>query len=537
MLGNSCISTPSAASTSEAPARRKAPFHVLYSNDTTNVVTCISPFHHKGEKFNPEMLRASVDESIDAGSDAQLLQPGTGWVPWWNSQTYPYPEHIRFMKERFDLAPSDDDFAAYMAAKGDIVGIFVQECRKKGAPAFISLRLNDGHGLEYAQLTPKKFPGFIWHTLSRFYVEHLDWRVGPDPNDWYQHVLDWSIPDVRNRKLDFIREIAKQYDIDGFELDFMRHCSFFKVAETTTEQRREIMTNFLRDVRRILDNTAPAGKRRWLCVRIPEHLAPHDAMGIDVGSMAGVGVDMFNLSGYYFLQQQSDMAKIRAMAPNTAIYLEMCHTTKPGPIVGTGGYDNFTFRRTTPAQYYTAAHLAYARGLDGVSLFNFAYYREHGAKEAGPFNEPPFEVIKHLNDPAWLAKQPQHYILAHVWDDPPTPRQIARTYTAGSSYRYDLDMAPPEEGWKKGGRLRIQCETNLGDSKWEATLNGVPLKETNDRSEPYSPPYPALLGTPEQHRAWVVPPQALKNGVNSAVVKMDSGESPAKLVFLDYILD
>ena len=31
-----------------------------------------------------------------------------------------------------------------------------------------------------------------------------------------------------------------------------------------------------------------------------------------------------------------------------------------------------------------------------MSAFNFVYYREHGGAGRGPFNEPPFEVFKHL---------------------------------------------------------------------------------------------------------------------------------------------
>ena len=61
----------------EAPGR-KAPFRVLYSNDTTNILSCTSPWHKKGEAFRPEMLEATVDEVAGTGVDAHLLQPGVG---------------------------------------------------------------------------------------------------------------------------------------------------------------------------------------------------------------------------------------------------------------------------------------------------------------------------------------------------------------------------------------------------------------------------------------------------------------------------
>jgi len=211
----------------------------------------------------------------------------------------------------------------------------------------------------------------------------------------------------------------------------------------------------------------------------------------------------------------------------------MTHTTHVGPVVTKGGYDNFSFRRTTDLQFYTAAHLAYARGLDGVSAFNFVYYREHGGKERGPFNEPPFHVFKHLGDPAWLAEQPQHYVLGAVWNEPPVSnRPLPKVVTAGASANFSLDMAPPSGDWKKEGRLRIQAEAPLGDSVWMATFNGEALAETGDRSEPYETPYTPMLGSPEQHRAWRVPAAIVKDGMNAIEVRMEAGEE-AKLVFLD----
>ncbi|MBM4087359.1 MAG: hypothetical protein FJ272_21415, partial [Planctomycetes bacterium] len=127
----------------------KPPFRVLFSNDTTNIETCVSPFHRKGEPFRPEMLEATVDETAGTGIEAHLLQPGVGWVPWWKSRAYPFSEHVRFMKERFGKEPSESGYASYMASGGDMVQVFVRRCRQKGLSPFVSLRLNDSHGHEF----------------------------------------------------------------------------------------------------------------------------------------------------------------------------------------------------------------------------------------------------------------------------------------------------------------------------------------------------------------------------------------------------
>ena len=36
-----------------AAAGRKAPFRLLYNNDATNVLSCNSPFHTRGENVSP----------------------------------------------------------------------------------------------------------------------------------------------------------------------------------------------------------------------------------------------------------------------------------------------------------------------------------------------------------------------------------------------------------------------------------------------------------------------------------------------------
>ena len=40
-----------------ADEQAKAPFRVLYSNDTTNITSCVSPFHAEREPFRPADAR------------------------------------------------------------------------------------------------------------------------------------------------------------------------------------------------------------------------------------------------------------------------------------------------------------------------------------------------------------------------------------------------------------------------------------------------------------------------------------------------
>ena len=513
----------------------KAPFRVLYSNDCTNVIACESPYHAKGQKWAPEMLEASVDETADRGIDVHMLQPAMTWVPWWPSKVYQMEEHYRWWKDRYGKNIFKLDIQEYILQGGDPVHLFVDRCHQKGLKPFVSLRLNDGHLLE--QVDEPNFLRAAAHTISKFYAEHPEYRIGPDIDSWDEHVQNWAIPEVRDYKFKLIKEICENYEITGLELDFMRHFSYFQLDKTTPEQRKKIMAAFIRRVRLMLDKTSRDGEKRWHCVRIPCYLSMHEELGIDVVAMAEAGVDMFNLSASYFTVYDSDMAQITKMVPDRSVYLEMCHTVFGGKRIGASRYGSSPYRRTTPNQYYTAAHLAYSRGASGVSVFNFAYYRKYGQseKERGPFHEPPFHIFQNLGDPDWVAQQPQHYVLARIGFARDKLRgkmdlhfnalkkKSLQTPSRIQTKTFQMDLAPTRGGWKTDGKLRIQANRDMADSDWIARVNGVELEPTSDVSEPYENPYTCMLGDATAHRAWVVPRSVLRDGVNNFELTMKYG--------------
>jgi hypothetical protein len=469
----------------------------------------------------------------------------------WKSRIYPFEEHIASIKKHTGMEPSADGIAAYMAAGGDVLKVFVSHCRSKGLAPFVSFRLNDSHGHDFVTMAQEDIPRWAWLVFCPAHIQHPEWRLGQDIRNWGSRVLNWAIPEVREYKYSYIKEIIENYDLDGFELDFMRHRSFFRQDETTVEQRKKIMTEFVRNVRCLLDTASRPGQHKWLCVRIPAQTCWYDRLGISVEGLVESGVDMFNLSNSYYTEMRGDFAAVRKMVGNQAsLYFELCHTTqqrmKPKP--SNIKYDSKLHRKTTPNQYFTAAYLAKIRGCDGCSTFNFAYYREHLSGGRGPSAEPPFHIHRHLRDLEWLSQQKQHYVISEGWmgDGLRTGHDewfpgwqgtgLPAVMEQGKKLVISQDMAPPGSGWSnKGGRMRIQAEDDLGDSLWEASINGVKLMETQDRSEPYNNIYPQLLGTPEQHRAWLVPATVLMNGINTIKIVMTAGEKACQ-IFVDLVI-
>ncbi len=490
-----------AAGTARPPLPR-----VLYSNDLTNLTSCVSPHHAAREPFRPEMLDASIDE-VAGRIDAHCLQPGLGVIPLWPSKVVDLHAHFAWIRQRYGQKP--DSFSRWVLNGGDLVQRFIDRCRLRGQSPWLSLRLNDAHHKEYVDPQPGDKPGSsIGMSVTRWYAEHPEHRIVPGSKRGADLVLNWAVPEVRAQKLALIRELCGNYAIDGLELDFLRFYSYFRET-TPLDERRAIMTGFVREVRQML------GPHRRLAARVPCHLPALDALGLDLPALVAYGLDLVNASAHYFTTQQHDLAAIRRRTTGATLHFELCHTLWKGDKVQ-AGYDVFPFRRATREHLHTSAHLAYARGADGISLFNFAYYRQHGQGEGrGLFGEPPFDALDALRDPARLARRPQHWFIAAGWRAPGMkPLQVPRKIEPGQPAPFRFDLAPPAGGWQGTARLRVQADRPLSGGSWQARFNGEDIDLTHDVSEPFPVPYPSLLGRPDEMRAWQVPSSLLRDGIN-----------------------
>ena len=544
----------------------KAPYRLLFNSDFLNIRGCLSPWNPDRVSVSPDLLlRYSVDEVADAGGDAFFLSPWVPNVPLWKSDIYPFDEHWQWFQQAYPESAPNDIFVEYMLNGGDFVDVFVDECRQRNIAPIISVRVNDHHQLEFIAIEKGtvKLPGTISGiTLDRWRAENLQYCItqsdertdlGSDPLTLLlqpavadqvrnEYVLDWAHPEVCDRMYGFIEELCRNYDIDGIELDFMRHYLLFRQEDTTVQERKSILSAFVARVRALLDETAGLGKHRWLCVRIPAFMETYDCMGIDIMQMAANGVDMFNLSHFYRTCQQSDLAKIAAMVPDKSVYLEMTQTTMCKALEQEGFGESFLYRRTTDEQFYASAHLAYARGAQGVSLFNFAYYREYDRPERGPYNEPPFHVIQNLMNPEAVATMPQHYFLSTGWSSYITkymtlPQRLKRfsplTLAQSTDCLLGLDMDHPNLGKPCSGVavLRVQANKLWGDREVVVCVNGKKQSAYSDTSEPFPNPYPPLLGTPGTLKAWIIPLSDFRKGMNTIKLSMTKGDA----VTIDFV--
>lgn len=541
----------------------KAPFRILFNHDLL--------YMGKESPWNPDnanpisveqMLRCSIDEIAQAGCDVITFAPGYGYVPFWKSNIYPYREHMEWWDTVF--VQPHHRFTQYMLEGGDMVEVFIDQCRRRQISPFITIRINDLHMLEYMPLPDGSVLPGTWADLmlDRWRREHTHYCItrpeertslGPDPLKTLrqpgmihiirrEYVMNWIHPEVRDRVYAFIEEVCTKYDIDGIELDFMRESILFRTDETTSVQRNTIVMDFITRVRSLLNRTSRHGQYRWLLARVPAFIEAHDALGIDIQPMAVRGVDMFTLSHYFRSYQQSDIAKVSSLVPDKSVYLEMTYATQSGKIPpGLRGVP--LFRRTTEEQFYTAANLVYSRGGQGISLFNFPYYRGMAHPSLETSSEPPYHIIPNLARPADLAQMPQHYILYGGWHHyisqvTSLPERIRRmipgTLDVNQDGRFNLDMALPKLTKKCDpvAILRVQFDRAWVNRDIVAYVNGENISLYSDTSEPFPNPYPPLLGVPEQVKAWKIPYNILRVGMNEITLKIKKGDS-ISINFLD----
>ena len=140
--------------------------------------------------------------------------------------------------------------------------VIVEECRKRGLDAFVSLRMNDTHDGQHARGT---LPNPELPTFKRI---NPDWLV--DDLDWWT-ALNFAHPRVRALKLKVAEEFFDRWDFDGIELDWLRHSLYFQRG--TERENGKYLTQFMRDIRKSLNQKASRrGRPIEIAVRIPEKI-------------------------------------------------------------------------------------------------------------------------------------------------------------------------------------------------------------------------------------------------------------------------
>ena len=124
----------------------------------------------------------------------------------------------------------------------DYLPLLIEHAHGAGIAFYASFRMNDTHH--------KSDPEGL--LAPAFWKAHPEYRLWgeTDAKSYYNAGMDYSFAEVRERKLDAIEEVARNYDVDGVELDMGRNPYFFQPNEAW--EKRGILTEFLVDLHKRL---------------------------------------------------------------------------------------------------------------------------------------------------------------------------------------------------------------------------------------------------------------------------------------------
>lgn len=167
----------------------------------------------------------------------------------------------------------------YDQAGIDVYAVWVEQCRKVGISPWTSLRMNDGHDLDYIE-------SFLH---SEYWRTHPELWISGGAENKGSRAFDYEKAAVREYYYSLIEEVVSRYDVDGLELDWMRDLDCFQPGRE--EIGASILTSFVEKVRHLLNAKERVVKHKIrLGVRVPSKPKTAKLLGFDAGTWARKGL-------------------------------------------------------------------------------------------------------------------------------------------------------------------------------------------------------------------------------------------------------
>ena len=395
----------------------------------------------------------------------------------------------------------------------DPVELAIQACRKHGIEIIWTMRMNDIHDnwtAAFFSQWKNEHPQFLMGTAADR-SKYSD----SDPRNVYSFA-DFAHREVRDLTVEVIKDVLERYDVDGIDLDFLRHTCFFKetrLFEPVTPEHLDMLTDMVAQIRTaVLTASKKKGKPILLTARVFPTLALNRHFGFDVERWVTSGhVDFIAVGGGYdpFTMPAKDMID-RGHAWGIPVYL----CTSASGMVQRGVSHSDLSGGSTVAWRATAAN-AWNAGADGIMTFNL--FPQLPGSDA---TKNARAAWTEMCDPQALVGKDKLYCienldhartLGYMLRSVPWEGRLPVAVAKGESVDRHLPVAddiPALANRIKRLRLRI-CLTGLAaDDQVAVSINGT-----------------ALAAKPEKP-LWLaadVPPAAMKQGKNDVTIGFVSG--------------
>ena len=204
-------------------------------------------------------------------------------------------------------------------------------------------------------------------------------------------------------------ELFERWDVDGVELDFMRHPAHFRIDEAYAN--RYLATDLVRRIRQRMDEVGDErGKHLDLLVRVPPTLADSRRIGLDVEAWMKDGLVSIVVAGGGFIPFEMPIREFVEAAEGTGCQVYGCFEALR-PLLDENAL------RALAARYWSA-------GVSGLYLFNYFNLS----------NDWKRNVPGKLADAKALARLDKRYELDHTDRHGPASQ-------IGHAFRYAIPAA------------------------------------------------------------------------------------------------
>ena len=381
---NDPVTGPGGNSTVKAERKRAAHRRrrIIMNNDGNDVRNLVDSLPRTRDEF----LRQRTSPLVGSHVDAIFYCTGGAFNMY---------RHHSLETELYKNSGSDPDWGWQLGLDGpDVLETMVAFGHRHDIEVFWSLRMNDTHDAKYAwclsQWKKDRPQLLMGRPGEEFPFGRARWK-----GRW--SALDFAAPEVRDKVLSILTDVATRYDVDGLELDFFRHPVFFRpqmTGDPVTQEHCDLMTDLLARVRRMADDVASQrGRPLLISIRVPDSAGYAKAIGLDVERwLADDLVDLLAAGGYFHLQPWE---RTVALGHRYDVPVYPClSASRLG--FATPRADLFNNRNVSgPEVWRGEAARAWDAGADGIYVFNC-------------FN-PRDPIFRELGDPKLLDQLDKKY--------------------------------------------------------------------------------------------------------------------------------
>ena len=383
----------------------------------------------------------------------------------------------------------------------DILKVMVEESHKRKLEAFFAHRINGFDRLlddvPYEQPVKKAHP---------------DWLI---PGGWIPTGMwNFAVPGAQDYKVSVFREIAENYDFDGFLIDFARHPPNLPIGQQWLY--RDGMTDFIRKVRLMLQEVAhKRGRTLLLSVRVPSTVPGCHYDGLDIETWARENLIDIIVMGVRSIDV--DVAGFRRATAGTHIKLYPSIDDAHSP-------DGYHF---PPIEFFRGVCANWwHQGVDGIFTFNlYNASREAYAAIGVPPEDYPsshLQAFREIGDPEAIRFKNKMFVVQRrfgaQWEDrwfsyqnansqAPLPAVLSRGIEPTNLIIYVADDLAGNAQRLRSVKLRLLVDrgTTTTSDVIEVKLNGILLLAATIKSGGW--------------RTYAVDPQQLAIGRNMVRIR------------------